>query len=313
MYSKFHNVITFLKNVDASQIYAFRQHLDSLILVTNAIGSISRLDELLEKILYYALTVTGAERGFLFLYSHNGEGLTLKIKKGVHDDFQNEVFSFETYRISQEISKVVENTGMAVIGSQQDRSIADGFSDLKHYGIQQALCVPFQVLEKTLGFLYIDHAFDRALFREQELALMKSFATLISLSIENTYLNRRFEKQRLKNISITIESSSHVPNLKIIEIKGVLDKDTTKHADRKILPVLKQEPVNLIIDLTKVSCIDKQGILCLIKYLLLITSRKRALKFIRPPQHIYRSFEIIGLVKKFAMHDNIGEAVSTFS
>jgi anti-anti-sigma regulatory factor len=313
MYTKSHNVLTFLKNVDASQIYTFKQHLDSLISVTKAIGSISRLDELLERILYYALAVTGAERGFLFLYSQINETLKLEVMRGVKEELRKDDYSFETYRVSREIINVAKKAGRPILGAQEDSDRTKGFSGLKHYGIQQALCVPFQVRKKTLGFLYIDHTFDRALFREQEIELMRSFAALISLSIENTYLNQTFEKQGLKNISIPIEPSPYVPDLNIIAIKGVLDTDTIRHADRKILPVLELEPNNFIIDLTKVTCLDKQGILCLTKYLIMITSEKRALKFIRPPQHIYRTFEIIGIVKKFNMYGNIGEAVSTFS
>jgi anti-anti-sigma factor len=311
MYTKSHNVLTFLKNVDASQISAFKQHLSSLISVTKAIGSISRLDELLERIMYYALTVTGAERGFLFLYSQNNENLKLEVMRGVNEKNQEGVFSFETYRISREIINVVENTGRALIGSQEDSSIADGFSELGLYGIKEALCVPFHIREKTLGFLYLDHTFDRAMFRIKELELMKSFATLTSLSIENAYLTRKLEKRGHKNISITIEPSSSVPDLIIISIKGNLDSITMKHVDEKILPVIEHKASDIIIDLRNIDYVNKTGTMCLIKYLILVNHKRRALKFVKPTQHVYKTFELVGFSKRFDMYVNIEEAINT--
>ena len=311
MYTKSHNVLTFLKNVDASHIFSFEQHLNYLISVTKAIGSIYRLDELLERIMYYALTITGAERGFLFLYSQNNENLKLEVMHGVNKKIQKGEFSFETHRISREIINIVENTGRALIGSQEDSSVTDRFSELGLYGIKEALCVPLHVRGKTLGFLYLDHACDRTMFRIKELELMKSFATLTSLSIENAYLTRKLEKRRHKNISITIEPSPSVPNIIIISIKGILDSTTINNVDKKILPVIEHKSSDVIIDLRNIDYANKMGIMCLIKYLVLITNKKRTLKFVKPPQHVYKTLEIAGLVNKIDMYDNVEAAIGT--
>lgn len=311
MYTGSHNVLAYLKNTDASKIYVYKQHLNSLISVTKAVGSISRLDELLERIMYYALTVTGAERGFIFLYSQNNESLNLEVMSGVNEKNQEKDFSFETHRISREIINVVENTGRALIGSQEDSSIDDRFSELGLYGIKEALCVPFHVREKTLGFLYLDHTFDRSMFRIKELELIKSFATLTSLSIENAYLKRKLEKRGHKNISITIEPSPSVPDLILVSIKGILDSTTMKNVDEKILPVIENKTSDVIIDLSDINYANKDGIMCFMKCLIHMNRRKKALKFVMPPQHVYKTFKIAGLSKRFDMYVNIEEAINT--
>ncbi len=311
MYNKSHNMLTFLKNIDASQISVFKHHLDSLISITKAIESIDHLDELLKRIMHCAITVTGAARGFLFLSSHNKEGLTLEVMRGVNEELRKEDYSFETYRVSEEIIKLVENTGRAVIGSQKDSNRAQGFSDLKQYGINEALCVPFKVREKTLGFLYLDHTFDNIMFRLEELELMKSFTTLASLYIENSILKRKLEKRWHKNISITMKPGTSVSNLIIISIKGILDSITMKHVDEKIMPIIEHKGEDILIDLSNLEYASKTGIMCLMKYLIFLTNKKKALKFVKPPQHVFKTLEIVGIAKKIDMYDNIEAAIGT--
>jgi hypothetical protein len=47
--------------------------------------------------------------------------------------------------------------------------------------------------------------------------------------------------------------------------------------------------------------------------MVLITNKNKKLKFVKPPQHIYKNMEIIGFSKRFDLYDTIGEALSTFS
>jgi anti-anti-sigma factor len=310
MYTKSYNLRTFFKNIDASQVSVFKHHLDSLISLTKAIESTVHLDELLERIMHDSIIVTGAARGFLFLYSYNQESLTLEVMHGVSEELRKEDYSFENYRVSREIIKFVENTGKAVIGSHEKSSIAQQFSDLKHYGVSEALCVPFQSRGKTLGFLYLDHAFDRKMFSIQELELMKSFTTLTSLSMENAYLARRLEGQQRKHISITIEENPSM-HISIISIEGSLDFVTMGQLDKKCLPFLESKTQDIIIDISNMDYVSKSGILCLLKYFILIKNMKGALKFIRPPQHVCKKFDIVGISKRIEMYNNIEEAVST--
>ena len=313
MNTKSYNMLTVLKNLDHRQFLTLKHHFDSLISVTKAIGSIAILDELLEKTLNYAVVVTGAERGFLFLYSHDKEDLVLEAIEGVSEVIQNEgEFSFEEYRVSGDIIKVVKNTGMPLIGNQKDSCGAQAFGELRRYGVAQALCVPLQSKGETLGFIYLDHGFDRGLFREQELELMKSFAALISLRIENAFLESMVGKRKLDNISLAISDVPGMPYLKIVTLEGILNSITMKQVDKKIVPLIDDKTSDIIMDLRNIDYASKSGILCLIKYLARLTSMKRTLKFIRPLHPVYRAFEISGISKRLDMYDDIEAAVSTF-
>jgi anti-anti-sigma factor len=289
-----------------------KRHLESLLSVTKTIASSFHLDELLEKIMDYAVQVTGAERGFLFLYNEKQEGLKLEKKRGIIDGLQNERFSYEKYKVSSEIIQEVEKTGEAIIGSQEESTTVKGFNELKQYGIKQAMYVPLRVRGKTLGFLYLDNSFTEGLFGAEELELMKSFATLTSISIENAYLMsmNKLAEQKDRNITITIEPSPSVPNLKIISIEGSLDSYTTKHVNKKVLPVI-EEASNVILDLRNVGYISKTGIACLINYFVLLTEKKRLLKLIKPPQHVYDTLVVGGLAGRFDIYDSIEAAISS--
>jgi anti-anti-sigma factor len=288
-----------------------KRYLESLLSVTKTIESVFHLDELLEKIMDYAIQVTGAERGFLFLYNENQEGVKLEKKRGIIDEFQNESFSYEKYRVSSEIIQEVERTGEAIIGSQEERPTIKGFNELKQYGIKQAMYVPLRVKGKTLGFLYLDNSFTEDLFGAEELELMKSFSTLTSISIENAYLMSKLDEQKDRNVTIAVEPSLSDPNQKIISIEGSLDAVTTKYLDRKVLPIIEKEASNVILDLRNIGYLSKAGIACLINYFVLLTAKKRLLKLIKPPQHVYDTLVIGGLEDKFDIYDSIEVAISS--
>jgi anti-anti-sigma factor len=287
-----------------------KRHLESLISVTKTIASIFHLEELLEKILDYAIQVTGAERGFLFLYNEKREGLKLEKKRGVINGLQNERFSYEKYKVSSEIIQEVERTGEAIIGSQKKRTAFKGFNELKQYGIKQAMFVPLRVRGKTLGFLYLDNSFTEGFFGAEELELMKCFATLTSFSIENAYLMNKLSEQKNRTVTITVQPSPSVPNLKIISIEGSLDSFTTKHVNRKVLPVI-EEASNVILDLRNIGYLSKTGVACLINYFVLLAEKKRLLKLIKPPQHIYDILVLGGLATRFDIYDSIEAATSS--
>jgi anti-anti-sigma factor len=288
-----------------------KRHLKFLLSLTKAIESTFDLDELLEKIMDHAIQVTGAERGFLFLYNEQKEGLKLEKNRGVIDKLYNERFSYKKYKVSPEIIQAVEKTGEAIIESQGKNALFKGFDELRQYGIKQAMFVPLRVKGKTLGFLYLDSSFVADLFSRDELALMRSFATLIFFSIENAYLMSKLAEQKDRDIAITIENSLIMPNLKIISIEGSLDSVTSKHVDRKVLPVI-EEASNVILDLRNVTYLSKSGIACFINYFALLDDKKRPLKFIKPPQHIYDTLVVDGLAGRFDIYDSLETAIKSF-
>ena len=113
------------------------------------------------------------------------------------------------------------------------------------------------------------------------------------------------------NISIHIRVEPSVPNLKIVTIKGTFDAVTSMQVDKKILPVIEQEKSNVIIDLSNVDYLSSVGIMCLAQYLVFLTEKKRLLKFVKPPQHVFDTLRIIGFATKFEMYDSREEAIDS--
>jgi serine phosphatase RsbU (regulator of sigma subunit) len=171
--------------VEGREALTQRRHLESLLSTTRAIGSVFDLDELLNKIMDYAITVTGAERGFLLLYDDKTGQLNLKISHGVS---ALESFSFESYKISLELVKESEKAKDTIIASSEQSPNPKIASELKSYSTKQALSAYLTSRDKPIGILYLDNQLSSGTFGKQELELMQSFAVQASVSLENAHL-----------------------------------------------------------------------------------------------------------------------------
>ncbi|MDD5654677.1 MAG: AAA family ATPase, partial [Candidatus Omnitrophica bacterium] len=159
-------------SVDSRTVLTQKRHLDSLLSVTQAIGSIFILDELLQKILEYGLKVTGAERGFLLLYDQ-AKNLSLKVSSNLEKDLQGLSFSYENYKLSLELINEVQNSKAAVIAGQDTASTSKISTELKTFSVKQAIAVPLQTRDKPIGILYMDNRLAGGTFGKDELELMK--------------------------------------------------------------------------------------------------------------------------------------------
>jgi len=213
--------------IDSRAALSQKRHFESLLNVSAAIGSVFDLRELLDKIMAYAIKVTGAERGFLLLYTTqvsisqiDSRVLELKVSQGLEKELQGIAFSYDEYKISLQLVKEVEGKQEAKIvntdGSLQmvtpssaSAELAGGQADgskgnktveeLKNYQVKQALAVPLKTQDKLLGMLYLDNRLAGGTFGKDELELMKAFSVQASVSIENTRLvGNMMEQERLK-------------------------------------------------------------------------------------------------------------------
>ena len=112
-------------------------------------------------------------------------------------------------------------------------------------------------------------------------------------------------------ITIAIEPTPSIPNLKIIKIRGSFDAVTSNQVNERVWHVLERENVNIVLDLSSLDYLSSIGMLCLIKYLAFMNDEKRLIKFVKPPKHIYNTFEAAGIAKKFDMYDNTEAALSS--
>ncbi|MBV9463743.1 MAG: SpoIIE family protein phosphatase, partial [Verrucomicrobiae bacterium] len=165
--------------------------------ITQAIGSVFDLEELLQQVVDYAMEVTGAERGCILLQSSERAPLDLRVGRGWDAGVSERAFSYETYGISLGFVEDVRKRQEARIAASKD---ADEIgAELTSYGVRQAMAVPLRTKEKDLGILYLDNHLADGVFGDEELALMKSFAIQAAVSIENTGLVQSLvEQDRLK-------------------------------------------------------------------------------------------------------------------
>jgi len=116
-----------------------------------------------------------------------------------------------------------------------------------------------------------------------------------------------------ETVRVNIETYPSIPNLKVITIEGKFDTVTANQVDEKILPVMEREKSNVVLDMSKLDYIGSIGILRLIQYISFMKDEKRVLKFVKPPEHIYSTLSIAGVLEKFDMYDSLVEAaISSF-
>ena len=115
-----------------------------------------------------------------------------------------------------------------------------------------------------------------------------------------------------RNITIAIEPSPSIPNLKIITIRGFFDTVTSKQVDEKVFPIIEKEESNIILDISNLEYLSSIGMLRLINYFKFMSNEMKLLKFVKPPKHIFSSLEAAGIAKHFDMYDSIEAAMSSF-
>jgi len=113
-------------------------------------------------------------------------------------------------------------------------------------------------------------------------------------------------------VRVNIETSSSIPNLKIITIDGNFDNVTSQQVDEKVLPIIEKEGSNIILDLSKLAYLSCPGMLCLIKYSTSMTDQKRILKLVKPSKYIYGTLVAAGIERHFDMYDSLEAAMGSF-
>ena len=113
-------------------------------------------------------------------------------------------------------------------------------------------------------------------------------------------------------VRINIETYPSVPNIKIITIKGTIDKVTSVQVNEKVLLIIEKEEVNIILDLSKLDFLSSVGMMDLAKYLVLLTDKKRSFKLVKPSKPVYDTMAKMGVAKRFDMYDSIEEALRSF-
>ncbi len=178
---------------DLSAGYSEAEHqrnLAALYKVSKAIGSSLDLNEVLNQVMDLIIQLTGAERGFLFLFDNEGE-LEIKAARNV----ARETLEAEDFAISRSVIRLVAETGEQVVttNAATDPRFSGQTSVVVH-NLRSIQCVPLRARGKIIGVIYVDNRVRAGVFNESDLEILSAFAAQAAMAIENARLFTRTDE-----------------------------------------------------------------------------------------------------------------------
>ena len=161
-----------------------RSRLATLYDISQQLGSLHRLQDLLPRFMDLVIEMMNVERGLIML-RHQTTG---QLEVVAARNMESETLS-DASQLSQSIIDDVLGGGKPVLTSnaQRDPRLRNRQS-VVNYGIKSILCVPIRLGQQVLGTVYVD---DRRLanhFKEEDLAFLVCFANIAAISYENARL-----------------------------------------------------------------------------------------------------------------------------
>lgn len=168
--------------------------LRAVLEISNALGKVLRLDEVLRRILDGLFTIFAqADEGFVLLLNPETNKLIVKATKsrGVGDD--------DTVRISMTIVKQAMKTGDAILsGDAVSDSRFKASESLSKLQIRSMMCVPLVAKSgDVMGVMQIDTKDVGHQFTQTDLDVLVSVASQASLAVENASLHEELVKQKV--------------------------------------------------------------------------------------------------------------------
>ncbi|MFA5085352.1 MAG: AAA family ATPase [Candidatus Omnitrophota bacterium] len=208
--------ITLSGALESQEVLTLKRHIDFFLLVTQAIGSVYDSRELLDKIMDYALKVTGAQRGFVFLRDQKGDELRLEACRGIEVELHMGSTGYSSHGIIHGIIEEVEKNRTVLIVDAGETN--ENGRRLKNTGIKQVLCVPLKTKDRLLGVIYFDSRLAAGIFDKEKLELMRSFSVQAAISLENARFYSELEG-RVKERTAELVSLNQVLGKEVGERK----------------------------------------------------------------------------------------------
>jgi len=160
------------------------KYFHSLLEITHAINTPQDFNQLLEHIVDATITLTRSERGFLMLFSKEGD-LEFRVTRNI----DKQTIESERFEISKSVVNQVLATGkplfLSAIYKDKRFKITQSIETL---GLRMVMCVPLKAKERFLGLIYVDSHSEAEDFTKVEEKIFEAFAAQASLAIENSHL-----------------------------------------------------------------------------------------------------------------------------
>ncbi len=192
------------KSIESFDISGYERDyaIDALHGVAEIINNVKDHDESLEKLIYYAMRHTGAERGVLLLKNVKTNKLNVESYVNCDDDSLNDISDF-----SKSIPSDVDDKNLPLIienALNDDRT--KKYNSIIAHNILSVICIPLKISKNIQGVLYLDNHTLPSLFSKDDIKFVSSIASILS-SVLNTILE--FKKIFIINKQLVDEASVH--------------------------------------------------------------------------------------------------------
>ncbi len=165
------------------------ERLSSIIQLARDISQISDTEQLMERILFKAVEITGAQRGCIYIANEKDE----LEKKAV----------FSTLGYDMAIDQYVLNMMREVYVTQEQIIMKDAREHPDIAGYDNArvnpksiLCVPINERDRSIGVCYLDNSLTSGIFTEKEADLLLTFLAHVAFATEIDSLSRKSQAPR---------------------------------------------------------------------------------------------------------------------
>jgi Nif-specific regulatory protein len=182
--------------------------IEALFSAATILGTLTRPQEVVERILEVASRMVGADRALLFSLNHASGELELASGIGLAEGEIQEALDISRGALTRARAgkPIVALDAQADEALRQNRSVA-------RFGIRSILCAPLTLLGETLGVLYVDSRRADHLFGADDVEYLDLFAQQAALAID---LSRRADTLRQDTHRLRLELEGRTERFGII-------------------------------------------------------------------------------------------------
>lgn len=168
--------------------------MSALFAIGTAINSELERNQVLQKVLDYAIDLLECRAGSILLVDHEIEELHIEVASGLPEEIINSV----RLRLGEGIAGKVAQEGKARLLL---KGVAETDSRSGGREHKSALCVPLMVREHVIGVINISDRMDNDNFTEDDLKLMTMLANEAAIAIENSKLHNDLHELFVSSIT----------------------------------------------------------------------------------------------------------------
>lgn len=173
-----------------------------LLEIGRQLAETRELDPLLESATSMALSLVGAEFGYVVLLDKGADDYVFRVGQ----DKDGNRLPEPREQVSRTILRQVIRDGRGAITEDALSSLKDASSVLK-LRLRSVICAPLISRGEILGAVYVENRSASNLFHKEDLELLEYFAAQAAVSIENAILNENLEA-RVRERTLELEEAN---------------------------------------------------------------------------------------------------------